>query len=159
MADKKPGVRLLLIDPDERVLLFHYAFERGPLSGKAFWALPGGPLQPAEAPADAARRELWEETGLDLPVGAPIAHFASYPPHARDEMLMDETFFLIETSSSDIERSSGPPDSDILCRSHLWWYMRDLCTTSQVIHPAGLIGLLAGQLGQSDLSAQPSNRP
>jgi 8-oxo-dGTP pyrophosphatase MutT (NUDIX family) len=30
------------------------------------WVTPGGAVEPAEAPADAAVREMWEETGLEV---------------------------------------------------------------------------------------------
>ena len=31
--------------------------------GRDTWETPGGHIEPGESPADAARRELWEETG------------------------------------------------------------------------------------------------
>lgn len=45
----------------------------------AQWALPGGRVEPGEAPADTARRELHEELGLDLPPSAVIGVLDDYP--------------------------------------------------------------------------------
>ncbi|RJL20187.1 NUDIX domain-containing protein [Bailinhaonella thermotolerans] len=53
--DDPCGLRMLLM------------IERGDGHG---WALPGGTLDPGETPADAAVRELTEETGLHLPEDA-----------------------------------------------------------------------------------------
>jgi 8-oxo-dGTP pyrophosphatase MutT (NUDIX family) len=52
-----PAARVLLIDPLDRVLLL-----RGDLD---VWIAPGGALKPGEAAAQAALRELWEETGVE----------------------------------------------------------------------------------------------
>ncbi len=47
-----------LIVDDARVLLAHWN-----QNGHSGWTLPGGGLDPGEDPADAARREIMEETG------------------------------------------------------------------------------------------------
>lgn len=65
----------VVLDSDDRVLL-HRRSDTGT------WALPGGIIDPAEEPADAAVREVFEETGvISLPdrlvavtVSAPISY-------------------------------------------------------------------------------------
>lgn len=52
-----PSVSVALRDADGRVLLARH-------SEGGVWLLPGGAIEPAEVPADAAVREMFEETGL-----------------------------------------------------------------------------------------------
>jgi ADP-ribose pyrophosphatase YjhB (NUDIX family) len=60
--------RILLLAPDDRLLLFRYLAE----GFDPFWIMAGGECDPGEDYADAARRELREETGIEaepLPLG------------------------------------------------------------------------------------------
>ncbi|WP_108661706.1 NUDIX domain-containing protein [Acuticoccus kandeliae] len=51
------GVRCVLIDTEERVLLVRHTYSKG-------WHFPGGGVDPGESTREAAVRELREETGI-----------------------------------------------------------------------------------------------
>ena len=54
-----PTVTVIARDGQGRVLLVHDRDARQ-------WTLPGGIMEPDETPADAAVREVWEETGVQV---------------------------------------------------------------------------------------------
>lgn len=61
MANDRRAVRIVCVDGAGRVLLLRW---HDPVSGQAFWEPPGGGIDGGETPLEAARRELYEETGL-----------------------------------------------------------------------------------------------
>ena len=96
---ERPTARWLILDGQGRVLLFHFVFSDGPLSGTAFWATPGGGADSGETYEDAARRELFEETGF---TAATMKAILTGPPSPgiSDEMV---TFYrargMVRTAS------------------------------------------------------------
>jgi 8-oxo-dGTP pyrophosphatase MutT (NUDIX family) len=52
-----PSAAVAIYDEQGRVLM-------GLHSDRKVWVMPGGLIEPAETPSDAAAREAWEETGL-----------------------------------------------------------------------------------------------
>jgi 8-oxo-dGTP pyrophosphatase MutT (NUDIX family) len=54
-----PSAAVAVVDYRKRLLL-------GLHSDRNIWVLPGGLVEPGELPADAAVRETWEETGLQV---------------------------------------------------------------------------------------------
>jgi 8-oxo-dGTP pyrophosphatase MutT (NUDIX family) len=58
---RRDTARVILASPDDQVLLFRH-FLPAPWSREG-WLTPGGAIDPGETPAQAAARELAEETG------------------------------------------------------------------------------------------------
>src|SRR3954469_11583996 len=97
---KRPSSRLLILDPQGRVLLFRFVHKNGPLAGQDFWATPGGGLEPGEGFEAAAIRELREETGIEIAdPGAQVARreFVLQLPDG-EYVEADERYFVVKTN-------------------------------------------------------------
>jgi ADP-ribose pyrophosphatase YjhB (NUDIX family) len=70
-ANAVPGAEAVCLDAKGRVLLGRRAND----PGKGLWDLPGGFLHEDELPVDALRREVREETGLELEVLDFLGHW------------------------------------------------------------------------------------
>ncbi len=58
------GVGVVLVEEGNLLLI-----QRGRQPGRGLWAVPGGKIRPGEPMREAARREMREETGLEVDVG------------------------------------------------------------------------------------------
>lgn len=63
------GTGCVLTDPEGRFLLSERV---GDGHGSGLWSFPGGKPEPGESPADAALRELEEETGIKADYAVPL---------------------------------------------------------------------------------------
>ena len=134
----RPGVRVLLIDTDERVLLFASTAD----DGSRFWFPPGGGSEPGETPEATARRELREETGLiDVELAGEIGrrrHAVTWNGLAYD---FRERWFLARVAPfaldshgfTDLERTS--------IVDHRWWTIDELEATGDHLVPRNLAAL------------------
>ncbi|MFE3787573.1 NUDIX hydrolase [Streptomyces goshikiensis] len=135
--------RVILLDPEDRILLLH-GFEPGDPS-EDWWFTPGGGLEGAETREEAALRELAEETGIeDVELGPVLWHrYCSFPFDGR-RWEQDEWYFLARTRMVRAETVMGGL-TELERRSvsgARWWTSEELLAARETVYPTKLAGLL-----------------
>ncbi|MDQ1644192.1 MAG: hypothetical protein QOJ50_376 [Cryptosporangiaceae bacterium] len=141
----RTAARVLLLDSEGAVLLLHGFDPADPQAG-TWWFTPGGGLEPGEDPAAGAARELFEETGLTVPVSQfhgpvheRVADFGLDGVRYRQR----EWFFVVRADRREIDTSGF---TDLERRSidgHRWWTGAELAVTAETVYPEVLVELLA----------------
>jgi 8-oxo-dGTP pyrophosphatase MutT (NUDIX family) len=138
----RKAARVVLLRSDGRVLLLRGGDPQRPEVG-TWWFTPGGGLEGDESSESAARRELLEETGLDVAeVGEVVLR--REVEFQFDGMIYEqaEEFFLVRTGPFDVDTSRWTDLEIASVVEHRWWSVDDLRTTSDRIFPEGLADLV-----------------
>jgi len=146
---ERQSARLLIVDPQGRLLLFRYADGRMP----PFWATPGGQLLPGETYEQAAVRELAEETGFDAPLG-PLVRTREEVFAAGDigTARWTERYFAIHAAGGDIDSSRWTEEERRTIVAAHWWSLAELRSTAEPVLPDWVPEALASLLAATEVS-------
>lgn len=135
----RPAARILLLDGQDRVLLFRF----DPADRPPFWCTPGGAVDPGESYAQAARRELLEETGIDAAPGAEVARrFVQFTTIEGVPVDADERYFLVRTHAETIDTRRHTALEQRVMRSWRWFTRAEIAASLEPIFPEDLLALI-----------------
>ena len=136
-------VRVLLFDPDGRILLM-----KGRMphlrDGAGAWFTVGGGAEPGETLEACARREIAEETGFSpVELGPAVWRREGPGSLANGEMvLFKETYLVAHCAGGEPVRDGWEAHELDLVDDLRWWTLADLAACGDVIYPVQLLDLL-----------------
>ncbi|PLK28125.1 DNA mismatch repair protein MutT [Porphyrobacter sp. TH134] len=133
------AARLIVLDPEGRALMFRYDVPgRDP-----FWVTAGGECEAGESFEDAARRELFEETGFTADPGPQIARLTpEFITVEGEPVQADERFFLVRVAETVIDTARHTATEQRLMTQHRWFTLAELADWPEAVFPANLAEMI-----------------
>ncbi|MFF9431501.1 NUDIX hydrolase [Streptomyces sp. NPDC014746] len=141
--------RVVLLDPDDRILLLHGYEPKDP--DLTWWFTPGGGLEGDETREEAALRELAEETGITEVDLGPVLwkRYCSFPFDGR-RWDQDEWYYLARTQGTEpAPRPQALTELETRSLAGLrWWTSAELSAARETVYPTRLAELLQALLDE-----------
>ncbi|GGT18900.1 DNA mismatch repair protein MutT [Streptomyces tanashiensis] len=153
-AVRRRVARVVLLDPDDRILLMHGYEPDHP--DDSWWFTPGGGLEGDETREEAALRELAEETGITEVELGPVLwkRYCSFPFDGR-RWDQDEWYYLARTRGTEAApRPQALTELETRSLAGLrWWTSAELSAARETVYPTRLAELLHTLLDEGPPSA------
>jgi 8-oxo-dGTP pyrophosphatase MutT (NUDIX family) len=139
------AVRVVLIDPADRVLLMRFLVPDEP----AFWVTIGGGIDPGESPEQAALREVREEVGLtDLILGPLIWTRRESFRFLDEDVDQSEQIFMARVADFDPVAHQHSVIEAKYVTDMRWWSLAELETADEQVYPRRLAEFYARLLAE-----------
>lgn len=139
MATVRQAVRILLIDPADRVLLLAFRRPEGEGDDEQFWITVGGGIDPGENLEEAIRREVFEEVGLaDFDLGPVVWTRREVFRWIDEDIDQSETIFLAQVEAFEPHADSHTDIELEWVREMRWWTLDELDASTETFYPTQL---------------------
>ncbi|MDJ0977033.1 MAG: NUDIX domain-containing protein [Erythrobacter sp.] len=133
------AARSLVISGAGRILLFRFELADRP----PFWVTPGGECDAHESFKEAARRELFEETGIVADPGEEVAQTTPQFVTVEGESVQaDERYFLVRVEREGITTAHHTDLEKKVMTQHRWFAPEELDNWPEAIFPQTLRQLM-----------------
>jgi 8-oxo-dGTP pyrophosphatase MutT (NUDIX family) len=140
---ERRAARVLVVDAAGRVLMLRGCDPADP--ARRYWFTVGGGMEPHETPAEAAVRELAEETGLRVgvaDVGEPVWNDVTEFPFDGLRYRQEQSWFVVRVPSWEVDRSGFDEIERATVDEVAWWSPADFAAATEPYYPPDLPALL-----------------
>jgi 8-oxo-dGTP pyrophosphatase MutT (NUDIX family) len=129
----RPAARVLVVDAEDRVLLLRS--EDDSIDIPVLWLTPGGACEADESTEAAARRELWEETGIQATGLGPLVWRRQHVWRWGDQMVesTDHFYFYHYDGPESVQPAAPSEFEQRTVREFRWWSIDELIAAKDLI--------------------------